>query len=205
MCHFWTAGVPSKQVKFAHVLKKCGASFQSYLHSGVETAQQRFMNPTDIHASVQDLRDVSWCSIGDDTPMEPPSPQILGRQRSSGLSLHTQALQPRSSCLDHTASVTSIPGGLAWSSRDMQGSPVRLDFIACVFEVSWRPWNVAMVKPSRRPAGSPCLSCCPSKAPGSKTLSWLRVQAKTADACGSHVSSCAGLTAVRMMLTSVAC
>ncbi|CAE7675253.1 unnamed protein product [Symbiodinium sp. CCMP2592] len=42
-----------------------------------------------------DLRDMSWCSIGDDSPMEPQSPQ--------------------SSCREHTASVTSIPGRLVTS------------------------------------------------------------------------------------------
>ena len=45
--------------------------------------------------------------------------------------------------------------------------------------------------PSHRPAGGLCRSPSvgPLKASGSRTLSWLRVQEKTEDACGSHVSS----------------
>lgn len=66
-----------------------------------------------------DLRDVSWCSIGDDTAMEPPSPQ--------------------SSCLDHTASVTSIPGQLA-TLECGNGKAVSQDRRLCPgFEYKRRP------------------------------------------------------------------
>ena len=76
---------------------------------------------------------MSWCSITDDSPMEPQSPQILGRQRISGFSLVIRKQCSQGVLVVSTQRV-SHPYRVAWVGAV---GISRENVICCIFEVGW--------------------------------------------------------------------